>query len=516
AVNALVSDAKLLSVAAVEGKLETRADATKHQGDFRAVVQGVNECLDSVIGPLNVAAEYVERISNGDIPPVITDDYNGDFNEIKNNLNKCIVAVNALVSDAKLLSVAAVEGKLGTRADATKHYGDFKAIVEGVNACLDSVIGPLNVAADYVDQIGRGLIPDEITDNYNGDFNVIKDNLNATIRGTRDQVKAAEAIADGDLTMQVKLRSDGDVMAQSFNTMITNLSKFAGDVQGAADMVASGSEQVNGSAQALAQGATEQASSIEEISSSMEEMNSTVKQNADNAQQTSSIAVKSAADGKQGGAAVAETVNAMQSIAEKINIIEEIARQTNMLALNAAIEAARAGEHGKGFAVVAAEVRKLAERSQSAAKEISSVSVSSVEIAQNAGQILEEIVPGIQKTAELVQEINASSAEQSSGIDQVTKAISQLDQVIQGNSASTEELSATSEELTAQAEQLLESASFFKLKDTQGSKASQKTAAARTTRKAAAAKAAPAPKKGGATILLTDHDADDSDFERAA
>ncbi|HOT76288.1 MAG TPA: MCP four helix bundle domain-containing protein, partial [Candidatus Wallbacteria bacterium] len=171
AVTLLIKDAGTLVVAAVEGKLDTRADATKHQGDFRKIVEGVNKTLDSVIGPLNVAAEYVDRISKGDIPPKITDKYNGDFNEIKNNLNQCIDAVNLLVKDAGTLSVAAVEGKLDTRADATKHQGDFRKIVEGVNKTLDSVIGPLNVAAEYVDRISKGDIPPKITDKYNGDFN---------------------------------------------------------------------------------------------------------------------------------------------------------------------------------------------------------------------------------------------------------------------------------------------------------------------------------------------------------
>ena len=191
-IDALVKDTAILSKAAVEGKLGVRADASRHNGEFRRVVEGVNATLDAVIGPLNVSAEYIDRISKGDIPPRITDSYSGDFNEIKNNLNACIDAVNALVADAGVLSKAAVEGKLGVRAEAGKHQGDYRKIVEGVNATLDAVIGPLNVSAEYVDRISKGDIPPKITDNYNGDFNEIKNNLNACI----DNIKALVSETD--------------------------------------------------------------------------------------------------------------------------------------------------------------------------------------------------------------------------------------------------------------------------------------------------------------------------------
>ena len=195
----------------------------------------------------------------------------------------------------------------------------------------------------------------------------------------------------------------------------------------------------------------------------MEQMTSNIRQNADNAMQTEKIAVKSADGARQGGKAVEETVHAMKEIANKISIIEEIARQTNLLALNAAIEAARAGEHGKGFAVVASEVRKLAERSQKAAAEISQLSASSVEVAERAGALLGQMVPDIQKTAELVQEINAASREQDLGAGQINKAIQQLDQVIQQNASASEEMSSTAEELSSQAEQLQSTIAFFRV-----------------------------------------------------
>jgi methyl-accepting chemotaxis protein len=230
ALNAMLADAALLSQAAVEGKLATRADASKHQGDFRKVVEGVNATLDAVIGPLNVSAEYVDRISKGDIPPRITDNYNGDFNEIKNNLNTCIDAVSALVADAALLSKAAVEGKLATRADASKHQGDFRKIVQGVNETLDAVIGPLNVSAEYVDRISKGDIPPKITDNYNGDFNEIKNNLNNCI----DNIKALvtetggliKASADGQLSTRADAsRHQGDYrkIVEGVNQMLDEI-----------------------------------------------------------------------------------------------------------------------------------------------------------------------------------------------------------------------------------------------------------------------------------------------------
>jgi methyl-accepting chemotaxis protein len=243
--------------------------------------------------------------------------------------------------------------------------------------------------------------------------------------------------------------------------IVRKLAEVATSIREAADNVAAGSQQLSAGAQQLSQGSTEQASAVEEVSSSMEQMASNIRQNADNSQQTDKIAIKSAGDAKEGGKSVADTVNAMKQIADKISIIEEIARQTNLLALNAAIEAARAGEHGKGFAVVASEVRKLAERSQTAAAEISHLSSTSVQIAEKAGDMLNRLVPDIEKTAELVQEISAASNEQSSGTEQINKAIQQLDQVIQQNAGASEEMASTSEELSSQAEQLQHAVSFL-------------------------------------------------------
>jgi methyl-accepting chemotaxis protein len=289
------------------------------------------------------------------------------------------------------------------------------------------------------------------------------------VRPLNEAVAVANALAQGDLTIMVEsnTKDETGVMMAAIATMVEKLKQVIGDVMSAANNVSSGSQELSSTAQQMSQGATEQAASAEEISSSMEQMAANIRQNTDNAMQTEKISIKSSVDAKEGGKAVTETVAAMKEIATKISIIEEIARQTNLLALNAAIEAARAGEHGKGFAVVASEVRKLAERSQAAAGEISGLSTRSVAIAEQAGEMLDRMVPDIQRTSELVQEIAASSKEQDTGAEQINKAIQQLDQVIQQNASASEEMASTSEELSSQAEQLSDAVSFFKIESTQ-------------------------------------------------
>jgi methyl-accepting chemotaxis protein len=276
-----------------------------------------------------------------------------------------------------------------------------------------------------------------------------------------------ERLAAGELDLSVESRSMDEVgmLGKSVNVMVRKLRDVVADVQSASNSVSEGSQQLSSGASLLSEGTTEQAASTEEASSTVEEMNATIKQNADNALQTEKIALKSSADAQASGEAVTESVLAMRQIAAKIGIIEEIARQTNLLALNAAIEAARAGEAGKGFAVVAAEVRKLAERSQGAAAEISQLSASSVDIAERAGSMLAMLVPDIRKTAELVQEISAASKEQSGGADQINGAIQQLNRVVQQNAGAAEEMSTMAEELSTQAVQLQSAIGFFRLND---------------------------------------------------
>ncbi len=284
-------------------------------------------------------------------------------------------------------------------------------------------------------------------------------------RGLMRATVAVRDVADGDLTKTAEITTRDEIgdLLYHVNTMIERLRGVVSDSVSAAENVSTGSQELSASSEQVSQGATEQASSTEEASASMEEMAANIRQNAENAAQTEKIARQSSKDAEASGEAVGRAVSAMRTIAEKISIVQEIARQTDLLALNAAVEAARAGEHGKGFAVVASEVRKLAERSQAAAAEISSMSSDTVKAASDAGEMLTRLVPDIRKTAELVAEISAACREQDIGASQINEAIQQLDKVTQQNTSASEEMSATSEELAAQAEELQASIAFFKV-----------------------------------------------------
>ena len=693
-IRSVIDDINLVSKAAIDGNLGTRADASKHQGDFKMMIFGVNNTLNAVIGPLNVAAEYVDRIAKGDIPQKITDDYNGDFNEIKNNLNQCIDNLNGLINemnhmskehdlgdidvvmnenkfynsfkemaagvnkmvmghiavkkkamacvaefgkgnfDAELekfpgkkafindtiekvrvnmkglitdmnnmsyqhdlgdidvimpaeeyhgdfnrmavgvnkmvmghiavkkkamacvaefgngnfdaalekfpgkkafindtiealrtnlkkfekelngLIKAAADGQLDKRADANQFAGGWKHLAQGVNDTVTNIVNPLMVTADYVDRISKGDMPPTITDEYRGQYNIIKSNLNAMILALNDITEKAQMVAKGDLTIQLKARSENDELIMSLMEMVKAVSLVVIQVQGSADNIADASQQMSSNSQQVSEGASEQASSAEEVSSSMEEMSSNIQQNTDNSQQTEKIAAKAAEDILVGSSNVITTVDSMKKIAEKVSIIGDIAFQTNILALNAAVEAARAGEHGKGFAVVAAEVRKLAERSHIAAGEINELTKSSVDIADKSGKLLESIVPDIQKTAKLVQEITAASIEQNSGANQINNAINQLNKVTQQNAAAAEEMATSSEELSGQADSLRDLVGFFKVEN-QGTKQKSLLGAKQKSFAKPAEKAKELSSSKSKGISLNMHsDSKDSDYEK--
>jgi methyl-accepting chemotaxis protein len=372
-----------------------------------------------------VVAEIANKIAVGDLSSDIKLSAN-DTASVMSAMKRMSTAIRALVADAAVLSTAAVEGRLDTRADASKHHGDFRRIVDGVNDTLDGVVEPVNDVMASLAAMEQGNLTRTVDGDYRGKLRELRDMVNNTIN---------------------------------------KLSGVIGEVRSAADALSSASEEVSATAQSMSQATSEQAASVEETSASVEQMSASINQNTENAKVTDGMATQASSEAVQGGEAVKETVSAMKSIAGKIGIIDDIAYQTNLLALNAAIEAARAGEHGKGFAVVAAEVRKLAERSQVAAQEIGELAESSVDMAESAGKLLDTIVPSIKLTSDLVQEITAASEEQSAGVSQINTAMDQLNQITQQNASSSEELAATSEEMSGQAAQLQELMAFFTVGD---------------------------------------------------
>jgi len=470
-VKALVTDATQLAQAAVEGDLSRRADGSRHHGDFRKIVDGVNAALDSVVGPLQKAASTVADIARGEVPPRITESYPGDFRALVENLNTCISSVNALVEDATLLARAGQEGRLSTRADASRHQGDFRKIVDGVNGTLDAVVRPLTVAANAVADLARGTIPARIAQDYQGDFRALRDNLNGCldavtllvsdvnalgasavegrldsradptrhqgefrkivdgINHTLDAVTAPadeatrvlERLANRDLRarMRGEYRGDHARLKQALNGTAVALHEALVQVAEAADQVSAAASQIASSSQSVASGATEQAASLQETTGSLDSVAGMTRQAADDAQKANGLAQTARAAAGHGSAAVEQMNSAMAQIKKSaegtsqiIKDINEIAFQTNLLALNAAVEAARAGESGRGFAVVAEEVRSLALRSKEAAQKTEGLIKDSVRQTVE-GQATSQAVA--QKLGEIV-----------GGIEKVTIIVSEI------------------------------------------------------------------------------------------
>ena len=517
-----------LANAAQEGNLAERGHSEQFQGAYAEIVRGVNTMLDAILLPVDEANRILVQIAAGKIDEVIVQTYKGDHEKMKQAVNKVAEVLQMLENMLGRLTGAVQDGRLTERGKPELVQGAYAEIVRGVNAVLDAVIGPLNVAAHHIEQISKGDIPPVNTDTYHGDFNTLKNNMNALIVAMNDITADAEEIANGNLMVEVRERSPQDKLMHALAGMVDGLTRTVSDIRSIAGEVSAASQSIATASIQVSKGASSQAAAAEEASSSMEEMVSNIKQNADNAQQTDKIATKSAKDAQESGKSVLEAVAAIKEIASKISIIEEIARQTNLLALNAAIEAARAGEHGKGFAVVAAEVRKLAERSQKAAAEINQLSGATLKVSEKSGEMLDKLVPDIQRTAELVQEITAASKEQDTGAEQINKALQQLEQVIQQNASASEEMASTTEELTGQSAQLVSALSFFRTGDDGRTSARKSVAEKPAGFVDVAAEIAPKPNghggsssakttaaKGGINLRLTDkHDDLDGEFER--
>jgi methyl-accepting chemotaxis protein len=435
---ALKAETGALATAVDQGKLDARARVEAVEEEFQPIVLGMNATLDSFVGPFRMAAGALDRMARGEIPERVEDAARGDFDSLRLNLNTCIEALSALLRDATTLAGAAVEGQLSTRVDASRHQGDFRRIVEGVNQTLDAVTAPMAEAAGVLDRLARRDLRARMAGDYRGDHARIEQALNST--------------------------------AESLHGAMARVSESSREV-------ASASAQIASTSQAVASGASEQASALQETATRLESMSGLVHGASESAAQAHQLAQTARAAATDGAAAMEQMSGAMgkirssaQDTSQIIKDINEIAFQTNLLALNAAVEAARAGEVGRGFAVVAEEVRSLALRSKEAAQKTEGLIRQSVQQAdegettsRQVSEKLSEIVASVCKVTDIVAEISKSTREQSSGIAQLDKAVAEMGKVTHQNAASAEESSSAAAELSGQADQLAAMVGSFQL-----------------------------------------------------
>jgi len=479
----IINEVNKMVQAVRDGRLDVRGNDEAFAGDWGKLMNNMNALMEAVSEPISEMSTILGRLAVNDLTQKVEKEYNGIWNELKDYINRAIdqvsnvekvlvnigsgnlgdlerlqkigrrsendklvpasirmiKAIQQLIDDAYALAQAAVEGKLSTRADISKHEGEYRKIIDGFNKTLDAVLNPIKEVEFCLKEIARGNLEVAVTGDYKGDHATIKNALNQTI--------------------------------ESINEILSQIAI-------AVEQVNTGSSQVSDSSQSLSQGAAEMASTMEELTSAMSEINSQTKQNAENAVQASQLATQARSTAERGNEQMAQMVKAMSDISEAasniskiIKAIDDIAFQTNLLALNAAVEAARAGKHGKGFTVVAEEVRNLAQRSAKAAKETAEMIEGSIQkteigakIAEETSKALEEIVLGTAKVTDLIGEIAAASKEQAVGIGQINESLNQFDQVTQQNSASSEELAAASEEMSSQAAMVKQMLGRFKLR----------------------------------------------------
>lgn len=464
----------------------------------------ISSSISSGISKIHDAAQ---KISMGDLSVDLNTNSKDEIARLAEAFAKVVANMNSIMEAVQTYISLTKAGKIEEiKFNDKEYHGAYKEIVAGLNSAAKSTVTPLNELVALFQKLAVGDLTEKMNvAGYEGSWALLSKLMNQVIDVNILISENAKKVANGDLTIQLKARSESDELLKALSLMLSRINEIVTQINEGAENVASSSSQISSTANQIAQGANEKASSAEEVSSSIEEMTSTIQQNTENALQTEKIAIKAANSISEGQKSFEKTLQALKTIANKIKIISDIAEKTDVLALNAAIEAARAGENGKGFAVVAAEVRKLAESSQRAANEIIELSEQSVLIAQDSGRLLAEIVPDVQRTAQLVQEITASSSEQNANASQISKAVEQFSQVTQQNSAAAEEMSTGSEELSSQAEKLKEVVSYFKIERRFSSYQFKQETKLHSKQ---------APQHKGITINLAEEEKQDKEFEQ--
>jgi methyl-accepting chemotaxis protein len=513
AINALIADAGQLAQAGAEGRLATRADASRHEGDFRKVVEGMNRTLDAVTEPLSVAAKAVAEIAAGRVPPSITAAYKGEFQSLRDDVNRCIGAFNSLMADVADLARGGAEGKLAARADASRHQGDFRKVVEGINRTLDSVTGPLDVASRAVAEIAKGSLSTQITAEFPGDFRTLKENVNQSIRAVSQLVTDVDALARSATEGKLRGRADASRHQGDFRRIVEGVNRtldavvapvdeatrvleqlaqrdlrarmrgeYSGDhvrlktalnatatalhhalhqVADAAEQVSSAAAQIASSSQAVASGASEQASTLQETVTSLDGVSAMTRQSADSAQQAD-ILVKSAHEAAASGMVSVEAMQgsmvaikrSAEGTGQIIKDINEIAFQTNLLALNAAVEAARAGEAGRGFAVVAEEVRSLAMRSKEAAQKTEALIRDSVRQATQGQTTSQQVTAKLKEIVGAVEKVAAIVGEIAAAAREQARSIESVNVAVTDMDKVTQHNAASAEEASSAASEL--------------------------------------------------------------
>lgn len=466
ALEVLLEQTGALTTSAVNGDWAARCNAGLLSGAYSKVLAGVNDALEALTNPLSTTAICLDRIAKGDLPPLLEVDYKGDFNKIKNSLNLSISSIQSLVRSTNDFISFAQEGQLSeVNFDESNFEGAYRKIISGLSKAARTVEEPLREINLVLNNMSKGDLTAKVESENKGIFRMLQVSVNNAIDAEKDIIEKARKISGGDFRLELSMRSENDELMRALNGMMFEMDRIIGEFVVSLDQIAEMSQQMNDTAQLLASGANEQAASTEEVASSIEQMQASIFTNTDNARQTEAISNKVASEIIEGNLLVGRTVQTMMLITHKIAVVNEIARKTDFLAINAAIEASRAKEHGKGFSVVATEVRKLAEKSQQAASEIDEVSRNSVVIAEESGSKLKLLVPDVQKTAQLVQEISLASSEQANAANQINAAIQSLNTVTQQNASSADRMALGSEILSKQASRLLSAISFFKLRN---------------------------------------------------